>query len=347
MAGLGKVVPSLVMMRTGVFTQPFLRGVGKRSNLGVENSVATYVDGVYSRFADQRAARPARHRAGRGPERAAGNLVRAQHDGRRHPDRHAGPKRRSRRAKCTLAAGTYGYFRGDATDRGERTDRGQPRREPVATRRLRDEHSTPAKTDQGEVDHSLVARSKWIWRPDAALKLTLAGDYQDIDRISSPPVPGFPAVGQPPSKAFTTATRIRPNRFRFRYGGVSLRADAEIGSLTFMSLSALRRMDARWSLDLDTGPQPLSGRAFRSPSRTRFSQEFQLQSDEASRVRWVAGLDYIRIEEQYDPTMSHYGGSYSAPLGGSAPADPVRQRNRVVLRRLWPRRQCRSCRRLG
>src|SRR3954463_5648988 len=47
MAGLGKVVPSLVMTRTGAFTQPYLRGVGKRSTLGVENSVATYVDGVY------------------------------------------------------------------------------------------------------------------------------------------------------------------------------------------------------------------------------------------------------------------------------------------------------------
>ena len=47
MASLGKVVPSLVMTRSGAFTQPFLRGVGKRSTLGVENSVATYVDGVY------------------------------------------------------------------------------------------------------------------------------------------------------------------------------------------------------------------------------------------------------------------------------------------------------------
>src|SRR6478735_12707671 len=44
---LEKVVPSLVMTRTSVFSQPFLRGVGKRSNLGVENSVATYVDGIY------------------------------------------------------------------------------------------------------------------------------------------------------------------------------------------------------------------------------------------------------------------------------------------------------------
>ena len=36
------------MTRTSVFTQPFLRGVGKRSNLGVENSVAkSTLDGVY------------------------------------------------------------------------------------------------------------------------------------------------------------------------------------------------------------------------------------------------------------------------------------------------------------
>src|SRR5687768_11813438 len=47
MAGSGKVVPSLNMTRTGAFTQPYLRGVGKRSTLGVEHSVATYVDGVY------------------------------------------------------------------------------------------------------------------------------------------------------------------------------------------------------------------------------------------------------------------------------------------------------------
>ena len=47
MASLGKVVPSLTMTRTGAFTQPYLRGVGKRSTLGVENAVATYVDGVY------------------------------------------------------------------------------------------------------------------------------------------------------------------------------------------------------------------------------------------------------------------------------------------------------------
>ena len=92
------------MTRTSVFTQPFLRGVGKRSNLGVENSVATYVDGVYlaspiSALLDLRGIERVEVLNGRkGP-------VRAQRDGRRDPGRHAGPEPGDRRAKrsCTRA----------------------------------------------------------------------------------------------------------------------------------------------------------------------------------------------------------------------------------------------------
>ena len=82
-----------------------------------------------------------------------------------------------------------------------------------------------------------------------------------------------------------------------------------------MSLTAWRAMDARWSLDLDTGPQPLTW-AIPIAEQEQLSQELQLQSDAASPVQWVAGLYYIRIDERYDPTVSHYRGSYSAFLGG-------------------------------
>ncbi len=85
--------------------------------------------------------------------------------------------------------------------------------------------------------------------------------------------------------------------------------------MRLMSLSALRRMNARWSLDLDTGPQPLSS-AVPIAEQDQFSQEFQLQSSDASPVQWLAGLYYIHLDERYDPTTSHYGGGYSALLGG-------------------------------
>ena len=127
---------------------------------------------------------------------------------------------------------------------------------------------------------------------------------------------GFPPIGQPRVQGFRDGDQDTPNRYRFRYGGVSIRADAEIGSLTFMSLSAAApdaRALRRWTWTRGRCP---CGRASPIAEQEQFSQEFQLQSSEASRVQWVAGLYYIRIEEQYDPTIFHYGGSYSALLGG-------------------------------
>lgn len=82
-----------------------------------------------------------------------------------------------------------------------------------------------------------------------------------------------------------------------------------------MSLSALRWMHAGWELDLDAGPQPLSS-ASPIAEQEQFSQEFQLRSGEAAAIQWLAGLYYIHIAERYEPTVSRFGGSYSAQLGG-------------------------------
>ena len=172
------------------------------------------------------------------------------------------------------------------------------------------------KKDQGEVDHRLAARSKWIWRPAETVKVTLAADYQDIDQdFSYRPVAGFPPIGQPRVQGFRDGDQDSPVAHRFRYGGFSIRADAEVGSMNFMSLSALRRMDARFGNDLDQGPQALWS-ADASAEQGQFSQEIQLQSSESGPVQWIAGLYYIRIDEDYDPTLFNYGGSYSARLGG-------------------------------
>jgi hypothetical protein len=37
-------------------------------------------------------------------------------------------------------------------------------------------------SDEARVDRSFVGRSKLVWRPDAALKVTVAADYQDLDQ---------------------------------------------------------------------------------------------------------------------------------------------------------------------
>jgi iron complex outermembrane receptor protein len=315
MAGLGKVVPSLVMSRTSVFTQPFLRGVGKRSNLGVENGVATYVDGVYlassiSAMLDLRGIE--RVEILNGPQgtlfgrNATGGVVQVI---TRDPTSDTS-------GEFMLHAGTDEHVRGDMYLTGGSDQLAGNVALSLSHTGGYGTNFYTGREDQGEVDHSFVGRTKWVWRPKAILKLTLAADYQDLDQDwPLLPVKGFPPIGEPPAQDFHDGNHDTTNRFRFRYGGVSLRADVEIGKMRLMSLSALRRMRARWSLDLDTGPQPLSS-AVPIAEQDQFSQEFQLQSSEASAIQWVAGLYYIHLDERYDPTTSHYGGGYSALLGG-------------------------------
>ncbi len=315
MAALGKVVPSLNMMRTGPFTQPFLRGVGKRSTLGVENGVATYVDGVYlassiSALLDLRGIE--RVEVLNGPQgtlfgrNAIGGVIQVV---TRDPDPEPS-------VEAELHAGSYGYVRGDAYVTG-----GNDRMAGNLALSLshNDGYGTnffTGKKDQGAVNHSLVARSKWVGRPTSSLKLTLAGDYQDIDHdFSYRTVAGYPSIGQPRVQDFRDGDQDGSNRYRFRYGGISFRADADLGAVSFMSLSAVRRLHSRFSVDSDRGPSPLLS-ASPIVEQKQFSQEFQLQSPETSRLKWVAGLYYIRIQEQYDPTNFVYGGSYSARLGG-------------------------------
>jgi len=315
MAGLGKVVPSLVVSRTGPFTQPYLRGVGKRSTLGVENSVATYVDGVYlassiSALLDLRGVD--RVEVLNGPQgtlfgrNTTGGVIQVI-------TRDPSPKASG---EVELSAGEYGYARGDVYLTGGSDRLAGNLAVSMSRNGGYGTNIFTGKKDQGEVRHSVVARSKGVWRPTSSLKLTMAGDYQDIDQdFSYRPVSGFPPIGQPRVLRFRDGDQDAPSRFRFRYGGMSLRADVDLGSLTLMSLSALRRMHANYGADLDQGPLPLWSGA-PSAEQKQFSQEFQLQSSKSSRVKWVAGLYYIHIGEQYAPTSFSYGGSYSAQLGG-------------------------------
>jgi iron complex outermembrane recepter protein len=315
MAGLGKVVASLVMTRTGAFTQPYLRGVGKRSTLGVENSVATYVDGVYlassiSALLDLRGIE--RIEVLNGPQgtlfgrNTTGGVIQVV-------TREPSPEPSG---EGMLSAGSYGYVRGDlyATGGGDRIAGNLA--VSLSGHRGYGTNLYTGRKDQGEVDHSFVARSKWVWRPAPTLKITLAGDYQDLDQnFDYRPVAGFPPIGQPRIQGFRDGDQDAPLRHRFRYGGISFRADVGIGSMTLMSLSALRHMRAHFGNDLDQGPLSLWW-AVAAAAQEQLSQEIQLRSGDSSPVQWIAGLYYIHIDERYDPTLFRYGGSYSARLGG-------------------------------
>jgi hypothetical protein len=68
-------------------------------------------------------------------------------------------------------------------------------------------------------------------------------DYQDLDEDwPLVPVPGYPPVGRPTPQDAYDGNHDTPKPLPLRYGGVSLRAEADIGSLTLMSLTAWRAM---------------------------------------------------------------------------------------------------------
>ena len=312
---LGKVVPSLVMNRTGPFTQPYVRGVGKRSTLGVENSVATYVDGVYlaspiTALQDLRGIE--RIEVLNGPQgtlfgrNATGGVIQIV---TRDPGADTS-------GEGELQLGSYGMMRADAYLSGGSDRLAANMAVTVSRHGGYGKNVFTGKTSQGKLDHSLAARSKWVWRPGGSLKVTVAGDYQDFEQdFMQLPAAGYPAIGAPRVDGFRNGDQDAPNRYRFRYGGVSARVDVDLAGARFMSLTALRRMRARYGVDLDLGPTLLIS-ASAVAEQDQFSQEFQLQSSEATRLRWVAGLYYIHLDEQYDPTRFRYGGSYSAQRGG-------------------------------
>ena len=315
MASLSKLVPGLVMIRTGAFTQPFLRGIGKRSTLGVENSVATYVDGVYlgssiSALLDLRGID--RVEVLHGPQgtlfgrNATGGVIQViTRDPSPEPS-----------GEAELHVGQYGHVRADAYVTGGTGRIAGNLALSVSRNGGYGTNLFTGKKDQGEVDHSIVARSKWVWQAADSARVTLAGDYQDIDHdFSQRPVEGFPPIGHPRIQGFRNGDHDASNRFHFRYGGLSAKAEAGIGRLNFVSLTAARWMHARYSNDLDLGPMALLSGA-PTARQSQFSQELQLQSIEPSPVNWTAGLYYIHLREKYDPTIFRYGGSYAASLGG-------------------------------
>jgi outer membrane receptor protein involved in Fe transport len=312
---LGKIAPSLTMTRTGPFTQPYLRGVGKRSTLGVENAVATYVDGVYmassiGALLDLRGIE--RVEVLNGPQgtlfgrNSTGGVIQVI---TRDPSPEAS-------GEAELQASSYEYGRGDLYLTGGTDALAGNLAMSLSHNGGYGTNLFSGSKDQGEVNHSLVGRSKWVWRLAPTLKVTLAGDYQDVDQdFSNRPVAGFEPIGQPRVHGFWNGDQDASNRFRFRYGGASIKAEASVAGLELMSLSALRRVHARYSFDLDLGPLPLLSGVPKA-EQDQFSQELQFQSNASSRVKWLAGIYYLHIQEQYDPTTFAYGGSYSALLGG-------------------------------
>ena len=310
---LNKVTPGLVFGNAGGLIKPSLRGVTTTSQgAGIENSIATYVDGVYI------ASIPGSLLALEGVERievlrgpqgtlfgrnATGGLIQVvTRDPGSRPE-----------GTVSLTYGNYQTLTGSGYLAGPLSDTLGASIAFTGTHQG-DGYGTNLTTghDVYKTDHDIALRGKVVFTPSADTKIRLSGDYSDV-KSSMPAFGGLtsrPAFYGPIRKGnsvWNVDSDIDPIH-TLSSGGGSLRIDQRIGTLNLVSITAYRRMNFRALYDFDTTPTPAVTIDYVNRDRT-ISQEVQLQSSDKP-VKWVLGGYYYDASSRYAPYIQRRG----APL---------------------------------
>lgn len=294
---LAVVTPGFVLTQGVGLGSPFLRGVGSTINgPGVENSVATYVDGVYQGIKSASLTsldNIERVEVLKGPQgtlfgrNATGGLV--QIITRDPSDEPAMNFAVGLANYDTVTASGYvtgGIAEGLAGDIA------------MSYRRQNEGWGTNVATgaDVNQSDFA-VLRSKWLWTPNDSLRVTLAGDYgwtESSIGTAYRPVDGFPPArdgNRPfPGGDYDINANVDPS-FRSRAGGLSLKVEQNLSFADLVSISAFRK--GSYDLLLDSDVTPESYLYFDGHNAEKqFSQELQLVGGVRDGLQWTAGAYY-------------------------------------------------------
>lgn len=322
---LGTSVSGLVFQRINGIVLPFLRGVGNTGNAaGNEASVATYVDGVYyprpiSSFFDLKNVE--RVEVLKGPQ---GTLFGRNSTGgviniiTRDPSHEPA-------LSASVSYGRFNSVQGDAYITGGLTDT------------LAIDLSVSAKTGDGfgrniatgaryGYEDSVLVRSKLLWTPSSATKISLTGFYSGSKQSSQrASFPGYP------SKSFLTGTLLRPETISFYdgtddsnsrnifkvYGG-TLRIEQDLSFAKLTSISAYTHSDENSIYDVDFLPQNDAVAQGIGPVKV-FTQEVQLSNGPGSPFDWIVGAYYYNNKTAYTsltfkgPLFAFTGGDFNSP----------------------------------
>ena len=324
---LAQVVPGLIVESSLGGIKARLRGVGTAaSGVGAENSIATYVDGVYILSlggALVQLNNIEQVEVLKGPQgtlfgrNATGGVISIRtRDPRHEPggdftlrygnyDTIAGQAYLTAGIAETLAADIAGYFSVQGDGWGKNLSNGK---------------------DVNRMDEYAV-RSKWLYEPGERDQFRLTGDYSEtkgtrfnsfrpIEGTSNNYGPGntiaamrpdlapfvlsgalapFAEVGDPyvfTGGDFYDINVLTQPRYLFRTGGVSLQWDHEFDGLRLTSITAYRRAYTNLANQFSPVPALRSLGTIRQKDR-QFSQELQIGSLEGAPIQWVAGLYYL------------------------------------------------------
>ena len=315
---LAVVTPGLSIPQTSGYTQPRIRGVGTSSNgPGIENPVATYIDGVYVASAPSSLLtlnNIERVEVLKGPQgtlfgrNATGGLIQII---TKDPSHTLGGSFR-------LTYGNYETIISDAYVTGGLSDM------IAADLSLRYEHQGEGfgtnlfnGRDVGKLDHDFAGRMKFLIEPTDTTAIRLSFDYEsrDSDRdiqhldTSQPPFSPFNNVflgGPFPLGGVYDVNQNYEFRNKLEAGGVALHVNQELGSVALQSITAYRKSKFQFNLDLDL--LPIDGfTAFSSAKFEQFSQELQLSSNNDGPLKWVAGIYYFYSKDGWQPIVIGVG----------------------------------------
>lgn len=321
---LGLITPGLTIPQTSGSTQPHIRGVGTISNgPGIENPVATYIDGVYV------ASAPGslltlndieQVEVLKGPQ---GTLFGRNSTGGLIQITTKDPEKTLSGA-LNLGYGNYKTSSADGYITGGLTD------DITANLALRYEHQDEGfghnlfdGSEVGKLNHDFAARAKFVFAPAEGTKIRLALDYEDRNSTRDVQVVDstFPATfnnpffgGPFPQGGFHDINYNTSFVNTLKAGGASLQVNQDIGGLTLQSITAYRKSNFKFDIDIDLVPANLFA-AFSTAVDSQVSQEFQLSPKESGQLKWVAGLFYFHDNAGWKPITIDLGAPVS-PVPG-------------------------------
>lgn len=299
---LTAVVPGLVVGDQAGIVQPNIRGVTTTSGgAGIENSVATYVDGVYI------ASIPGslmglggteRVEVLRGPQgtlfgrNATGGLISVV---TRDPSSDWSGDAQVGYGNYQTLTGSF-YVSGPVTDvlgtslafSGTHMGEGYG-------------VNFHTGNDVNKIDHDIALRNKWLLDVGAT-KARLSIDYSDR-RSSFTMVNSFrgrPILYGPKQigSAWDADQSLDP-RHILKSAGANLRLDHDLGDINLMSITSYRGMNFNQLFDFDTGPFPAITIQYQNNDR-QLSQELQIQKSAGS-FKWVLGGFYFDASSKFTP----------------------------------------------
>lgn len=314
---LTMVTPSLNVGNNAGYFLPRLRGVGNSTfGPGIENAVATYVDGVYV------ASVPGtlltlnsveRVEILKGPQgtlfgrNATGGVINVVY---KEPKAGFG-------GAADLSYGNYDTWTGNFYITGgsekiaaDLAVRASTQGDGFGTR-------LPTTQQINKVDSDIAARASVVFRPSDATTVHFAADYadrrgdqpsfrQDPDEL---PLLGPAPVGGPwdNNNSFRSKLDLK-NSY-----GLTLRVNHEIGEVELVSITGYRNVKYDINFDYDLTPTPALDLTTRTDDAS-FSQEFQILSKNEGPLRWVAGLYYFWNKAKYFSEIVQSGPGIQPPL---------------------------------